>query len=213
MLLDVACGSGGPTLRIAQVTGCTVVGVDLHTDAIDTAVATSAERKLAARAQFRTADASEPLPFADGQFDGLICIDAINHLKQREGVFGEWYRALKPGGRLVFTDPITVTGLLTSDEMRIRSSIGYFLFAARGEDMRLLKKAGFEVTAEEDRTENMARMAERWRHARQAREAAVRQAEGDQAFEGQQQFFRVAARLAAEGRLSRFAYRAVKPGA
>ena len=29
-LLDIACGSGGPTLRIAEKTGCRVVGLDLH---------------------------------------------------------------------------------------------------------------------------------------------------------------------------------------
>src|SRR5687767_2095055 len=33
-LLDVACGSGGPSLRLARATGATVVGVDLHDQAI-----------------------------------------------------------------------------------------------------------------------------------------------------------------------------------
>ena len=31
-LLDIACGSGGPTLRIAQKTGCLVTGIDIHED-------------------------------------------------------------------------------------------------------------------------------------------------------------------------------------
>lgn len=29
-LLDVACGAGGPALRIAAATGCSVIGVDRH---------------------------------------------------------------------------------------------------------------------------------------------------------------------------------------
>ena len=33
-LLDVACGAGGPALRIAALTGCSVVSIDLHEDAI-----------------------------------------------------------------------------------------------------------------------------------------------------------------------------------
>src|ERR1700758_5550010 len=33
-LLDVACGAGGPTIRIATITGCSVVGIDAHEDAI-----------------------------------------------------------------------------------------------------------------------------------------------------------------------------------
>jgi len=57
-LLDVACGSGGPTLRIAEVPGCRVEGVDIHADAIRTAQQTAAERGLGARATFHQTDAS-----------------------------------------------------------------------------------------------------------------------------------------------------------
>jgi hypothetical protein len=56
----------------------------------------------------------------------------------------------------------------------------------------------------------MAEIAERRRAARAAREAALREIEGDQTYEGQQEFFAVAARIAREGRLSRFAYAAEK---
>lgn len=38
-LLDVACGSGGPTLRIAHRTGCRVSGLDLHEEGIASAKA------------------------------------------------------------------------------------------------------------------------------------------------------------------------------
>ena len=37
-LLDVACGSGGPALRIVVKTGCSLVGIDLHEQAISTGV-------------------------------------------------------------------------------------------------------------------------------------------------------------------------------
>src|SRR6266536_6316376 len=33
-LLDVACGSGGPALHLARLTGCEVVGVELYEDAV-----------------------------------------------------------------------------------------------------------------------------------------------------------------------------------
>jgi SAM-dependent methyltransferase len=207
-LLDVACGSGGPTLRIARATGATVVGVDVHAQGIAKARA-QARAGGQSLARFEVLDASMPLPFADASFDALVCIDAINHLPDRQRVLADWRRVLVPGGRLVFTDPIVITGPLSDREMRIRSSIGFFLFVPAQLDELLLAEAGFEVERVEDRTENMARMAHGWLEARRAREAELRAIEGDETFAGQQQFLEVASQLAAERRLSRFAFLAV----
>src|SRR5277367_863550 len=111
-LLDVGCGSGGPALRMAANTGCSVVGIDLHEQAISTAKLLASERHLEDRAEFCVVNATEQLPFPDSRFDAITCIDAINHLPDRPLVIAEWARLLKPGGRLLFTDPITVTGPL-----------------------------------------------------------------------------------------------------
>jgi len=94
--------------------------------------------------------------------------------------------------------------------MAIRSSIGFFLFVPRGTDESFLEEAGFEVTDIVDRTENMAVTAQRRREARDRHAADLRRIEGDETFEGQQRFLDVAAKLAAERRLSRFAFRAVR---
>jgi len=210
-LLDVACGSGGPTLRVARKTGCSVHGVDVHEHAIAEARARIEREGLNERASFDRADAGRELSVPDGSFDGLICIDAINHLPDRRRVVAEWARVLKPGGRLVFTDPIVVTGPLTNEEIAIRSSIGFFLFVPVGWDDRLLKDAGLELRASLDRTENMARLAGGWHSAREARSTELRGIEGDATFEGQQRFLEVTALLAVERRLSRFAFLAVRP--
>ena len=61
-------------------------------------------------ATFLVADANAALPFADGSFDGVVCVDAVNHLRDRAAVLREWRRVLRPGGRAVFTDPVVVTG-------------------------------------------------------------------------------------------------------
>src|SRR5690606_32076546 len=99
---------------------------------------------------------------------------------------------------------------ISKEEIRIRSSIGYFLFVPSGIDQQLLEAAGFVVEAVQDRTENMAQMAARWFNVRQERAADLRRIEGEETFEGQQTFFQVAAALAKERRLSRFAFQAVR---
>jgi hypothetical protein len=52
--------------------------------------------------------------------------------------------------------------------------------------------------------------AHRWHEARAARSTDLRSVEGDATFEGQQRFLETAARLAAERRLSRIAFRAIR---
>jgi SAM-dependent methyltransferase len=211
-VLEVACGSGGPALHLARLTGCEIVGVDLHDDAVANASRMARDAGLDARASFVRADAGETLPFESESFGALFCIDAVNHLPDRPRVFGDWVRLLAPGRRLLFTDPITVTGPLGSDEIAIRASIAYFLFVPPGEDERLLREAGLRVIAVEDATENMATVAERWLAARAERAEPLREIEGDETFDGQQRFLEVTARLARERRLSRFVYLAEKTG-
>jgi hypothetical protein len=52
----------------------------------------------------------------------------------------------------------------------------------------------------------LAKVAERRCAARASRSTALRAIEGDQTYEGQQEFLTVASRIAREGRLSRFVY-------
>jgi SAM-dependent methyltransferase len=205
-LLDVACGAGGPALRIAATRGCSVVGIDVHEPAIATANSLAAQRGLEERAEFRSIDATRPLPFSDASFDAITCIDAINHFSDRPRVIAEWARLLKRGGRLLFTDPITLTGPLTNAEVAMRSSGSFYLFVPLGYDEHVIAQYGLELTVREDVTANMAKVAEARRTARASRSAALRDIEGAQAYDGQQEFLVVAARVAREGRLSRFVY-------
>jgi SAM-dependent methyltransferase len=204
-LLDLACGSGGPTLLIAQKTGCTVCGLDLHAEGIASARARAKALEYEGRADFRQGDAAGRLPFEESGFDAITCIDAINHLPDRPRVLEEWRRVLKPGGRLLFTDPIVLTGPMTNEEIAIRASIGLFIFVPAGLDEVLLDQAGFTVERVEDRTRNMAENATGWLDARSKHELELRAIEGDETFEGQQTFLKTAAILASERRLSRMA--------
>jgi SAM-dependent methyltransferase len=206
-VLEVACGSGGPALFLASSTGARVAGIDVDENAVATAGRRAAKAGAAAPgAEFRRADGNEPLPFADATFDALLCVDAANHFPDRPRVLREWRRVLRPGGRVLFTDPVVVTGPVTSRELALRASIGPFLFAPPGSTERLLDDAGLELLEREDLTDAAAGIARRWHDARAAERDALVRMEGERRFEDLQAFFEITHRLASERRLSRFAY-------
>lgn len=208
--LEVACGSGGVSVRMAKASGVSVTGVDIN----DAAVAAATERARAAgmqeRARFRIADAGAPLPFPDASFDAIFCNDSINHFPDRARVLADWHRVLRPGGRCLYTDPIVVTGILTNAEIAARSSIGFFLFTPLGVNEELIRRAGFRLARVEDVTEAVAQISSRWRAAREARREPLCRLEGEAKFEDLQEFFAAVHVLASERRLSRFAYLAEK---
>jgi SAM-dependent methyltransferase len=205
-LLDVACGSGGPALHLARTTGCEVVGVEYEEDAVASGTRQAREASLDTRATFLQADASQRLPFEGGSFDAILCVDAICHLADRRRVLADWARVLRPGGRLLFTEPAEITGILGSDEIATRASVAYYAFVPPGENERLLAGAGLRVLLVEDTTAGQAEVAMRRHDARARHAGALREIEGDEAFEGRQRFFEIAATLAREGRLSRVVY-------
>jgi SAM-dependent methyltransferase len=208
-VLEVASGSGGPALFMVRETGCGVTGVDLHEDGVAAANAAAAEAGLSGRARFLQVDAREPLPFDDASFDAVLCIDSINHMYERERVLGEWHRVMRRGGRLLFTDPITVTGMIRREEMIARSgAMGDFVFTAPGVNERLLEAAGFEEIRVEDATANMESVASAWRDARARHSDDLDRIEGAEPNLNTQEFLGAVAQLAAERRLSRLVYTA-----
>jgi SAM-dependent methyltransferase len=211
-VLEIASGSGGPALFMARETGCRVTGVDLNEAGVAAANAAAADQGLSDRTRFVRGDAREALPFDVGSFDALVCIDSINHMYDRMRVLSEWHRVLRSGGRLLFTDPITVTGMIRREEMVARSgSMGDFVFTPPGLDETLLNSAGFELTRVEDVTPNMEAVAAAWREARASHAVELDQLEGAEANAKFQEFLAVVERLASERRLSRLAFLARKP--
>lgn len=205
VVLEVACGSGGPAMFVAENAGCKIHGVDSNENAIETA------RNQSSQIQFKVADANQALPFDSDTFNAIYCMDAINHLTNRLQILHEWYRLLKKGGRFLYTDPIVVTGALTNDEMNKRSSIGFFLFVPESANEKWIEEAGFRLIQREDVTSAASNIAKRWHDARAKRQNDLELVEGKERFEGLQTFLDVVHRLYSEKRLSRFAYIGEKP--
>ena len=50
-------------------------------------------------------DATQPWPFADASWDGIVLFDVLHHLADPAALFAEAARTLRPGGRLVMMEP------------------------------------------------------------------------------------------------------------
>lgn len=210
--LDVACGSGGLTLFIAEMVGCQMTGIDINKSGIATAREIARARGLQARAHFQQADAAKKLPFEDATFNAIISIDAMNHFANRAELLREWWRVLRPGCCFLFTDAAIITGTLSRDEMVARSNgMGQFLFTPVGVHEKLIQNAGFVDWHVEDVTDTIAAVSQRWHDAREKRRTQLLQIEKSSEFETLQGMLATAHTLASERRLSRFAYIARKP--
>lgn len=209
-VLEIASGSGGPAVFMVKETGCHLTGLEYDKNGVDNSLKLAEANGLTKKMEFLHGDASEKLPFEDDSFDAVFTIDAINHLKNRENVLKEFYRVLKPGGRLLYTDPIVVSGILTNEEIAVRSSIGYFLFTPLGENEKLLSAAGFKDIRSNDVTENMSSVSLKWYNAREKRKDELIKIEEEDNYFGLQKFFKMVHTLSSEKRLSRIMFSANK---
>ncbi len=209
IVLDVACGAGGPAIFLARRAGCRVIGIDLNENGVREATRL-ANRDSLQSVSFHVADASKPLPFKDGLFDVVFSIDSINHFENRLSVLGEFRRLLPVGGRLLFTDPLTVTGILGKDEIATRSLLGPMFFTPPGENERLMSLAGLDVRMVRDVTANTALLSGRRRHIREKYRQELIAIEGSSTFLTMQEYLATVHKLSSERRLSRFAFLAVR---
>lgn len=209
-VLEIGSGSGGPAVYLAEQRGCRVTGVDINEHGVANARALAASRGVADRVQFEVVDAARPLPLAMGSVDAVISNDAMCHIRDRLSVLRDWYRVLRPGGRILFSDAMVVTGQLSNQELADRSSIGVYVFVPPGENERLLHEAGFTLLSTEDVTESAAVVAGRWHAARAHHRESLVTHEGEANFTGLQQFLDTVRIVSAERRLSRFAYLAAR---
>ncbi len=98
-VLEIACGKGFNTHWLApRNTHTEFCAIDLTPKHIQIA-----SRKKRPNAQFSVGD-YQHLAFADGSFGLVSAIECLCHARDLDGVFGEIYRVLTPGGRLVLTD-------------------------------------------------------------------------------------------------------------
>jgi arsenite methyltransferase len=117
-VLDLGCGAGTDLLVAAQMAGPTghAVGVDMTTAMLERAEASAREMGMTNVALH---DAMvERLPLGDESVDVVISNGVIDLVPDKDAVFDEIDRVLRPGGRLQLADVVIHTEV--SEDARAR---------------------------------------------------------------------------------------------
>jgi SAM-dependent methyltransferase len=98
-ILETAAGTGIVTRALhAALPDAQIVATDLNPGML----ARAAQRLQAPNVAWEQADATA-LPFADGEFDAVVCQFGAMFFPDRVAAFREAHRVLKPGGRFVLS--------------------------------------------------------------------------------------------------------------
>ena len=98
-VLDVGGGFGGPARTLASEFGCTVTVLDLTEAFCRAGEDLTARVGLSDRVLFRHGDALA-MPFADGAFDLVWTQHSSMNVPDKQGLYRQIHRVLRPGGRL-----------------------------------------------------------------------------------------------------------------
>jgi cyclopropane fatty-acyl-phospholipid synthase-like methyltransferase len=209
-VMEIGSGAGGCAVHLAATAGCHVTGLDLNAGGVRNANDLARARGLESRARFLECDVSRGIPFDVNDFDAIYSNDALCHIPNRLALLLDARRVMKPGGRLLYSDAVIISGEVSKEELATRSSIGRYVFSEMGENERVIAASGFKILRIDDTTENTADIAKLWLESRAKHRDALIAIEGDANFAGLQKFLLCTHTLAAERRLSRFLYLAQK---
>ena len=149
-VLDLGCGIGGPARYIAETFGCTVVGVDLSKPFIDVATYLTARCRLSDRLTFQVGDALHT-PFQAASFDAVFLHHVAMNIEDRDALYAEVGRVLKPKGRFAIHDLVLREGDVVYPTPWARDASTSFLLR-EGETRAALELAGFRVVRWSDDT-------------------------------------------------------------
>ena len=154
-VLDLGSGGGFDCFLAVRAVGENglVIGVDMTPEMI-TKARRNAEKAGIGNVEFRLGEL-ENLPVADGIIDVIISNCVINLSPEKDKVFGEAFRVLKPGGRLAVSDIVATAELPDDLKKDMALHTGCIAGASPMQTLEfILQRTGFENIRIEPKAES-----------------------------------------------------------
>lgn len=144
-VLDLGAGAGFDCFLAANKVGKKgkVIGVDMTPEMLEKA-RESAQKGDYENVEFRLGEI-ENIPAADNSVGVIISNCVINLSPDKNRVFNEAFRVLKPGGRLMISDIVLLKELPDSIKSSVAAYIGCLSGAMmKGDYLAVIREAGFQ---------------------------------------------------------------------
>ena len=148
-VLDVGCGLGGSAFVMAREFGLQVDGIDLSRNMLALAEDKLASNGLSDLVRLQWGDCLEL--DACEQYDAIYSRDVFLHIGDKARLFERLHKAMRPGGKLLFTDYCCGPKPWSEEFRDYVQGRGYSLHTT-GEYADLISSAGFEQVSANDET-------------------------------------------------------------
>ena len=145
IILDLGSGAGFDCFLASAKVGPSgkVIGVDMTPEMIEKARSIALKDNFS-NVEFRLGEI-ENLPVADNSIDVVISNCVVNLSADKQRVFKEIYRVLKPGGRIAISDVVLLKDLPEKTRQSIEAWVGCIAGAVNVDEYkRLIKEAGLK---------------------------------------------------------------------
>jgi tocopherol O-methyltransferase len=162
-VLDAGCGVGGAAIYLAKNFDADVLGITLSDLQVKTALGNARKYEVAALTSFKKLDYCNT-DLNNSSFDVIWACESSSSAADKQQMVEEWFRLLKPGGKLVLADFFRAKAEQTKKDHLLDKWVESWAMSPLitvSELTGLLRGAGFNIEQTNDLTGNIYRTAKR----------------------------------------------------
>lgn len=154
-ILDIGCGTGAVEIVLARDLGADrIVGIDVEPQLVKRTEQRAKQAGISDRVDVQLVEPG-PLGFSDNSFDVVFSKDSMIHISDKDAMFREVLRVLRPGGVFAASDWLVGEEADAMPEWNRFRELAHLSFkvATAKQTEAAMKKSGFERVSTVDRNE------------------------------------------------------------